>query len=70
MIPAQAHLDPRFKRFANLRELSDAALYLLSDHSSYVTGEVLTLDGGAWLGRGLLSPEEGGQVPTVRRRRP
>jgi NAD(P)-dependent dehydrogenase (short-subunit alcohol dehydrogenase family) len=56
-------------RFANLREISDAALYLLSDHASYVTGEVLTLDGGAWLGRGVLGAEDGGAVPVVRRRR-
>jgi len=57
-------------RFATLDEVADAALYLLSDHASYVTGEVLTLDGGAWLGRGLLAaegPDEG--IPIVRRRR-
>ena len=58
-------------RFASLEEVADAALYLLSDHASYVTGEVLTLDGGGWLGRGILAGEgleEG--VPVVRRRRP
>ena len=57
-------------RFAALAEVADAALYLLSDHASYVTGEVLTLDGGGWLGRGILAgdgPEDG--VPVVRRRR-
>jgi len=57
-------------RFAELAEVADAALYLLSDHASYVTGEVLTLDGGGWLGRGILAgegPEDG--VPVVRRRR-
>src|SRR5262245_32405559 len=57
-------------RFASLEEVADAALFLLSDHASYVTGEVLTLDGGGWLGRGILAgegPEDG--VPVVRRRR-
>lgn len=57
-------------RFATLAEVADAALFLLSDHASYVTGEVLTLDGGAWLGRGILAgegPEEA--IPVVRRRR-
>jgi hypothetical protein len=24
----------------------------VSDHAGYITGEVLTIDGGAWLGRG------------------
>lgn len=57
-------------RFATLQEVADAALYLLSDHASYVTGEVLTLDGGGWLGRGVLAGEEPDDgVPMVRRRR-
>lgn len=31
-------------------ELADLAAYLVSDASSYVTGEVVTIDGGEWLG--------------------
>jgi NAD(P)-dependent dehydrogenase (short-subunit alcohol dehydrogenase family) len=35
-------------------EVADATAFLVSDHASYITGEVLTIDGGAWLGRGTF----------------
>jgi len=37
------------RRFANLEEVANAAVYLLSDYASYVTGEELVIDGGQWL---------------------
>jgi NAD(P)-dependent dehydrogenase (short-subunit alcohol dehydrogenase family) len=37
------------RRFANLEEIAHAASYLLSDYSSYVTGENFVIDGGQWL---------------------
>lgn len=37
------------RRFANLEEVANASAYLLSDYSSYVTGEKLVIDGGQWL---------------------
>lgn len=37
------------RRFANPEEIAQAASYLLSDYASYVTGEVLVIDGGQWL---------------------
>jgi NAD(P)-dependent dehydrogenase (short-subunit alcohol dehydrogenase family) len=37
------------RRFANLEEIANAASYLLSDYSSYVTGENFVIDGGQWL---------------------
>ncbi|MDX1582629.1 MAG: SDR family oxidoreductase [Thermoanaerobaculia bacterium] len=37
------------RRFANLDEVANAAIYLLSDYSSYVTGEKFVIDGGQWL---------------------
>jgi NAD(P)-dependent dehydrogenase (short-subunit alcohol dehydrogenase family) len=37
------------RRFANLEEIANAASYLLSDYSSYVTGEAFVIDGGQWL---------------------
>ena len=54
-------------RFASRGEVAGAAAWLLSDEASYVTGECLTIDGGAWLGKGILGGDE--PVPKVRRRR-
>jgi NAD(P)-dependent dehydrogenase (short-subunit alcohol dehydrogenase family) len=39
-------------RFGRPEEVTNACAYLVSDYSDYVTGEVLTLDGGAWLEQG------------------
>jgi NAD(P)-dependent dehydrogenase (short-subunit alcohol dehydrogenase family) len=54
-------------RFASREEVADACAWLLSDAAAYVTGECLTIDGGAWLGHGI----HGGDAPiaSVRRRR-
>ncbi|MEU9015301.1 SDR family oxidoreductase [Streptomyces sp. NPDC048479] len=38
-------------RFADPAEVADAALFLLDPRTSYLTGDVLTLDGGQWLGK-------------------
>lgn len=55
-------------RFAERREVAKAAAWLLSPEADYVTGECLTVDGGAWLGRGIHGrPDE--DIPIVRRRR-
>ena len=40
------------KRFGTPLEIADAAVYLLSDGASYVTGDCLTIDGGEWLKNG------------------
>lgn len=37
------------RRFATLEEIAQAASYLLSDYSSYMTGENFVIDGGQWL---------------------
>lgn len=37
------------RRFATLEEVAQAASYLLSDYSSYITGENFVIDGGQWL---------------------
>ena len=37
------------KRVGEHQELANLAGYLMSDYSSYVNGEVITIDGGEWL---------------------
>lgn len=37
------------KRVGDHQELANIAAYLVSDFSSYVNGEVITIDGGEWL---------------------
>jgi NAD(P)-dependent dehydrogenase (short-subunit alcohol dehydrogenase family) len=39
-------------RWAKGSEIADAVSFLVSPHASYITGEVLTVDGGQWLKRG------------------
>ncbi len=52
---------------AELEEVAKACAWLVSDAASYVTGECLAMDGGAWLGRGILGGDE--PIPSVKRRR-
>ena len=42
-------------RFGREDEVAHACAYLVSDHADYVTGACLTIDGGAWLERGMFS---------------
>ncbi len=51
--PLQEKLDAAsnvpLKRVGEHQELANLAAYLMSDFSSYVNGEVITIDGGEWL---------------------
>ncbi len=40
------------KRVGEHQELANLAAYLISDYSSYINGEVVTIDGGEWLRNG------------------
>jgi NAD(P)-dependent dehydrogenase (short-subunit alcohol dehydrogenase family) len=42
------------KRWGKPGEVADAVAFLVSEHASYITGETLTVDGAAWLGRGTF----------------
>lgn len=51
--PIREKFDPANKvpvgRTGEHQELANLAAYLVSDYSAYMTGEVVTLDGGEWL---------------------
>ncbi|TFV63973.1 glucose 1-dehydrogenase [Geodermatophilus sp. DF01-2] len=38
-------------RFTSPEEVAESASFLLSERARYITGEVLTVDGGQWLGK-------------------
>jgi NAD(P)-dependent dehydrogenase (short-subunit alcohol dehydrogenase family) len=43
------------RRFGTPDEIAHACAYLVSDYAAYITGDVLTVDGGAWLEQGMFS---------------
>jgi NAD(P)-dependent dehydrogenase (short-subunit alcohol dehydrogenase family) len=53
--------DVPMGRFGTPEEIADGVRFLVSARSSYVTGQVLTVDGGQWLGRGALHLIEGAE---------
>ncbi|HVL68510.1 MAG TPA: 2,4-dienoyl-CoA reductase [Vicinamibacterales bacterium] len=42
------------KRWGQPSEVADAVAFLVSPGAGYITGEIMTIDGGAWLGRGTF----------------
>jgi NAD(P)-dependent dehydrogenase (short-subunit alcohol dehydrogenase family) len=41
-------------RWGQPSDVADAVAFLASEHAGFITGETLTIDGGAWLGRGTF----------------
>ena len=42
------------RRWGKPEEVADAVAFLVAPQSGFITGEILTIDGGAWLGRGTF----------------
>ena len=51
------------KRWGKPEDVADAVTFLASDHAGFITGEILTVDGGAWLGKGSY----GFDLPNIQR---
>jgi NAD(P)-dependent dehydrogenase (short-subunit alcohol dehydrogenase family) len=41
-------------RFGTPEEIADSVRFLVGPRSSYITGQVLAVDGGQWLGKGVM----------------
>jgi NAD(P)-dependent dehydrogenase (short-subunit alcohol dehydrogenase family) len=50
-------------RFGSPEEIAAAVAFLVGPTAGYITGEVLTVDGGQWLGRGVMPLLEGAGRP-------
>jgi NAD(P)-dependent dehydrogenase (short-subunit alcohol dehydrogenase family) len=48
------------KRWGKPSEVADAVAFLAAPQSGFITGEILTVDGGTWLGRGTFGFNEQG----------
>ena len=44
-------------RIGTPKEIAQASAYLVSDYADFITGEVLVMDGGQWLGKGMFAME-------------
>ena len=42
------------RRWGKPTEVADAVAFLVSEHAGFITGEILTVDGGAWIGKGTF----------------
>ena len=48
-VKAEYEKNIPLSRFGNPSEIADAVAFLLSDHSSYITGEILKVNGGLYV---------------------
>ncbi|MGW7434082.1 SDR family oxidoreductase [Streptomyces sp. NPDC054861] len=47
-------------RFTTPEEVAESAAFLIGDRAAYVTGDVLVVDGGQWLGKSVYTTEPSG----------
>ncbi|MFF7178610.1 SDR family oxidoreductase [Streptomyces sp. NPDC008121] len=47
-------------RFTTPEEVAESAAFLIGDRAAYVTGDVLVVDGGQWLGKSVYATEPSG----------
>ncbi len=57
-------------RVGNPEELADLVVFLISDFSSYINGEIIFIDGGQWLRQGAMFADLEGYEEWMRRLRP
>jgi NAD(P)-dependent dehydrogenase (short-subunit alcohol dehydrogenase family) len=57
-------------RFGTPEEIADAVGFLCSPRAAYITGQVLAVDGGQWLGTGVMDLLGTGAASAKSRRRP
>ena len=55
LYPPEVRLEPQennvpLRRVGRHEEFADLCTYLLSDGAAYINGEVVTIDGGRWMG--------------------
>ena len=46
------------RRLGAISDISNAALFLVSSAASYITGEILVVDGGQWLSKPAFVPRK------------
>ena len=52
--PGNPERDSAVIPLSKPEDIAHAVAFLVSEHSSFITGEILTVDGGTWIGKGTF----------------